>query len=184
MPSHSLATVERLITEVRGRRVILAADLAHIYGVAPRALNQAVKRNQRRFPLDFAFRLTADETKSIARLRSQNVILKRGQHPKYRPLAFTEHGAIMAATVLNSARAIQMSVFVVRAFVRLRQWVLEQSELAARLGELEQRVGAHDREIGTIIQAVRRLVMRPISPARRIGFNPPTKPSRNYRRSG
>ena len=93
---------------------------AKIYGVAPRVLNQAVKRNAERFPPDFAFRLRGHEAAEIRRSRSQSVTLKRGAHVKYPPLAFTEHGAIMAATVLNSRRAVQMSIFVVRAFLRLR----------------------------------------------------------------
>lgn len=150
----------------------MAKDLARIYDVETRALNQAVKRNASRFPVDFAFRLTLRESRAIGRSRSQSVILKRGKNTKYKPLVFTEHGAIMAATVLNSARAVQMSVFVVRAFLRLREWTAEQAELASRLGELERRVGTHDRELGLIIQAIRRLVTQPASSARRIGFAP------------
>ena len=98
--------------------------------------------------------------------------LKRGQNLKYRPLAFTEHGAIMAASVLNSAKAVSMSVFVVRAFLRLRSWIAAQSALAARLAELERRVGAHDRELREIILAIRALIQPPDRPARkRIGFS-------------
>ena len=97
---------------------MLAADLAAVYGVETRALNQAVRRNTARFPEDFVFRLTRAEGEVVMRSRSQIVILKRGRNIKYAPLAFTEHGAIMAAAVLNSQRAIEMSVFVVRAFLR------------------------------------------------------------------
>jgi hypothetical protein len=99
------------------------------------------------------------------------VILKWGQNLKYRPLAFTEHGAIMAATVLNSPRAVQMSIFVVRAFLRLQEWVAGQAELSARLAHLERRVGTHDHELRTIIEAIRELVQpREEVPRRRIGF--------------
>ena len=164
--------VERLILTIRGQRVILSSDLAQVYEVEPKALNQAVKRNQERFPLDFAFRLTRSEAEAIRRSRSQTVTLKRGKNLKYRPLAFTEHGAIMAASVLNSPKAVAMSVFVVRAFLRLRSWVAAQSDLAARLVELERRVGAHDRELRDIILAIRALIQPPDRPVRkRIGFS-------------
>ena len=133
-PDVSAAPVESLIVAVRGQKVILSSELARIYGVEPRALNQAVRRNSDRFPADFVFRLTLEEARRLALLRSQSVILdvgagkpaarsksqsvilNRGAHLKYAPLAFTEHGAVMAATVLNSPRAVQMSIFVVRAF--------------------------------------------------------------------
>src|SRR5436190_19622566 len=137
-----LPAVENMIIPVRGQRVILSTNLASLYGVEPRALNQAVKRNAARFPADFAFRLTRSEARALERSRSQSVILKRGMNVKYPPLAFTEHGAVMAATVLNSERAVHMSIFVVRAFLRLRAWVADHSVLAARLAELERRVGA------------------------------------------
>jgi hypothetical protein len=162
--------VEHLILVVRGQRIILASDLAQIYGVEPRALNQAVKRNQRRFPADFAFRLTRHEAVGLQRSRSQSVTLKRGQNIKYLPLAFTEHGAIMAATVLASPRAVQMSIFVVRAFLHLRQWVAGREDLALRLAKLEERVGAHDRDLQVIIQAIKELVSPPPLPRPRIGF--------------
>jgi hypothetical protein len=156
---------------VRGLKVILSSDLARIYGVEPKVLNQAVKRNVERFPPDFAIRLSRGEVAELRRLRSQSVTLKRGAHVKYPPLAFTEHGAIMAATVLNSRRAVQMSIFVVRAFLRLREWVAGQAELSRRLTHLERRVGEHDHELRAIIQAVRQL-LQPPGPLRRrrIGF--------------
>jgi len=153
---------------MRGLRVMLDADLASLYGVKTRVLNQTVKRNTRRFPSDFAFRLTQDET---ARLMSQIVTSKSGRGgPRKRPLVFTEHGAVMAATVLNSARAVQMSIFVVRAFLRLREWVAGQADLAARLAGLERRVGEHDHELRTIIQTIRRMLDTPTPPRKRIGF--------------
>ena len=177
-----IIAVEPLIVVVRHQRVILGSDLARIYGVEPRALTQAVKRNARRFPRDFAFQLTRREAVHAARSRSQNVILKRGMNIKYLPVAFTEHGAIMAASVLNSTRAVQMSVFVVRAFLKLREWAGEQSAFAKRLGDLEERVGVHDHELAMIIRAFRRLVIAPPPIRRRIGFAAPTTPSRNCRR--
>jgi hypothetical protein len=131
--------IERAIVRLRGHNVVLASDLAEVYGVETRTLNQAVKRNADRFPADFVFRLSRAEATAIHRSRSQNVILKQGSNFKYSPPAFTEHGAIMAATVLNSPRAVQMSVFVVRAFLRLREWVATRPELAGRLTLLEKR---------------------------------------------
>jgi hypothetical protein len=115
--------------------------------------------------------LTRKEAVAVQGSRSQTVILKRGQNVKYAPLAFTEHGAVMAATVLNSPRAVQMSIFVVRAFLRLRAWVASQAQLAARLAALERRVGSHDQELRSIIRALRELVVPPEDPPRRrIGF--------------
>jgi len=171
MARSQIVAVERLIRTVRRQRVILSSDPAEIYGVETRTLNQAAKRSADRFPPDFAFRLTRDEAMEVRRSRSQPVILKRGENIKYLPLAFTEHGAIMAATVLNSRRAVHMSIFVVRAFLRLREWVAGQAELSARLAQLERRVGAHDHELRAIIQAIRDLVQpREEIPRRKIGF--------------
>ena len=127
-----------MIIEVRGEKVILDAGLASIYGVPTRTLNQAIKRNADRFPPDFVFQLTLDEAQAVHRLRSQTVILKRGHHIKYRPYAFTEYGAIMAANVLRSPRAIQMSVFVVRAFLKMRSALKDTRTLAQKLSALEQ----------------------------------------------
>ena len=135
-----------------------------------RALNQAVKRNVARFPEDFVFRLLREEASGLRRSRSQFVILKRGEHLKYGRLAFTEHGAVMVAMVLNSPRAVQMSIFVVRAFLQLREWVVGQAGLAARLTELERRVGAHDHELKAIIQTIRGLLEPAVPPKKQIGF--------------
>jgi ORF6N domain len=164
--------ITRTILTVRGQRVMLDRHLAALYGVETRALNQAVRRNAGRFPADFVFRLSREEVPDLGRLRSQNVILKRGENIKYGPLAYTEHGAVMAAMVLNSPRAVQMSVFVVRAFLRLRAWVAGRAELAARLTALERRVGVHDSELLEIIQTIRRMLEPPVEPRRRIGFRP------------
>ena len=126
-----LEPVEPLIREFRGERIILDADLARLYGVETKALNRAVKRNEEKFPSDFMFHLTGEEANS---LRFQFGTLKsgRGQHRKYIPYAFTEHGAIMAANVLNSPQAVQMSVFVVRAFLKMRSVLTDTDELGIR----------------------------------------------------
>jgi len=172
----NVVPVERItqaILVLRGKRVLLDAELAALYGVTTKALNQAVKRNAARFPTDFMFRLTSEEEES---LRSQTVTLKsgRGQHRKYAPYAFTEHGAIMAATVLNSSRAVEMSIYVVRAFVQLRELLASNAELARRLDELEARIEkkltGHDQAIAAMLSAIRELTT-PAGGARRgIGF--------------
>ena len=161
--------IERVIFPARGHKVILDSDLAALYGVETRRLNEQVKRNSSRFPTDFAFQVTRDEH---AALRSQIAILKggRGEHRKYLPWVFTEHGALMAANVLNSPRAVQMSVYVVRAFLRLREWVAGQAELVAKLAELERRVAGHDQDLRAMVQAIRQLMTPPETPRRRIGF--------------
>ncbi len=125
------------------------------------------------FPADFAFRLTRDEVVALRLSRSQIVILKRGGNLKYAPLAFTEHGPIMAASVLNSSQAVQMSVFVVRAFVRLRGLVVSQTSLVEKLAELECRVVGHDDELRAIVETIRQLLQPPTPSRRRIGFRTP-----------
>jgi phage regulator Rha-like protein len=169
--------IESLILTVRGERVILDSDLAALYGVETRVLNQAVKRNINKFPDDFMFQLTRDEAQLWRRSRSQSVILKRGSNIKYKPFAFTEHGAIMAANVLNSPRAVQMSVFVVRAFVRMRVALTRNKELARKLAELEhelkKRLDAHETAIVGILQRIMNLIDPPALPEpkrRPIGF--------------
>jgi ORF6N domain len=171
-----LVSVERIthaILILRGHRVLLDSELAGLYGVETRVLNQAVRRNAERFPEDFRFQLTAAEA---AASRSQSVILKqgRGQNIKFLPYAFTEHGAIMAATVLNSLRAVEMSIYVVRAFVQLRELLSSNKELAKRLDQLEARIekklATHDEAIAAMLSAIREL-MNPPAPRRRgIGF--------------
>lgn len=161
--------VESQILEIRGERVILDRDLAETYGVATGVLNQALKRNPDRFPDDFVFQLTIEEAEGIRRSRSQSVTMKRGQNIKYRPWAFTEHGAIMAA-VLNSAQAVEMSVFVVRAFIRLREFARGHAEITKRLDALEQKVAGHDDALKQMFAALRALLSPPEKPRRGIGF--------------
>jgi len=175
MPVKSRTTlasaVESRILLLRHQRVILDTDIADLYGVPVKVLNQQVKRNRERFPADFVFRLTAKED---AVLRSQFVTSKRGRGGRrYAPYAFTEHGAIMAATVLNSERAVQMSVFVVRAFVRLREMLATNRKLAGKIDELENRLDTHDSTIQDLIEAIKEL-MKPEDPPRKsIGFQIP-----------
>jgi hypothetical protein len=145
--------VESKILEIRGERVMLDTDLAGVYGVTTKALNQAIKRNADRFPEDFRFQLTTEEVDS---LRSQTVTSKKGRGGRrYVPWVFTEHGALMAANVLNSPRAVEMSVFVVRAFVRLREYARGHTEIAKRLDSLEQKVAGHDEDLKQMFAALR-----------------------------
>ena len=166
------AIAGRIVT-LRGQRVILDADLATLYGVETKRLNEQVRRNSARFPGDFMFALEQDEWEA---LRSQFATLKtgRGQHRKYLPYVFTEHGAIMAATVLNSPRAVEVSIFVVRAFVQLRELLAGHKELAKRLDELEARIErklmTHDQAIAGILDAIRQLMAPPPTKKRPIGF--------------
>lgn len=158
---------------LRGRRVILDHDLAAIYGVSTSRLNEQVKRNILRFPPDFAFRLSAEETRTLN--LSQNATgLQKHRDPNRPPHAFTEHGAVMASTVLNSPDAISMSIHVVRAFVKLREALASNAELAKHLDELEARLDnkfdGHDKAISSILAAIRQ-IMAPLPKQQRgIGF--------------
>ena len=154
------------ILVIRGQRVMLDADLAELYDVETRVLNQAVKRNARRFPADFMFELTPEE---FDNLKSQNVMSSWGGR-RTPPYAFTEHGAIMAASVLNSDRAVEMSVYVVRAFVQLRELMVNHKALAQKLTELERRVSDHDHSLSEVIDALRELMVTPKARNRPIGF--------------
>jgi hypothetical protein len=174
--------VEGLIIEVRALRVILAADLASVYGVPTLRLNEQVRRNRARFPGDFVFPLTREEFAALtakgtvgadgrATLRSQNAILKRGQHVKYPPLAFTEHGAIMAAMVLNSPQAVAMSVYVVRAFSQMRERLAANAVILRRLAEIDRTLLQHDVALRDIYRKLLPLLQPPPDPPkRRIGF--------------
>lgn len=170
--------IEAVIFAIRGQKVIVDSDLARIYGVETKRLNEAVKRNAERFPEDFVFQLTCAEAAEWDRLRSQFATLKRGQHRKYLPYAFTEHGAIMAANVLNSPRAVQMSVFVVRAFIRMRQIIVANHVLAEKLAEVEKsltgRLDAHERAIANVLEQIMQLLNpppEPEPPRKQIGFH-------------
>jgi phage terminase large subunit GpA-like protein len=205
-------TVDEVIRTIRGQKVILDSDLARIYGVEVRRLNEQVKRNQDRFPPDFMFRLTPEEVMDLksqnatsslqsvdrlkdtgnrsqiatgsARSRSQNASLRQGddmrsqiatasdkRNIRFLPYAFTEHGAIMAATVLNSPQAVEMSVFVVRAFVKMREQLLTTATLAQRLAEVERTLLTHDSALRDLYQRLRPLLLPPPESTRKqIGF--------------
>ena len=167
----SLIPVERIrsaIRLVRGQKVLLDNDLAPLYGVETRVLNQAVKRNAARFPEDFMFQLTSEEAEAWLRSRSQFVILKRGENLKYRPYAFTEQGVAMLSSVLHSDRAVQVNIEIMRAFVQLRQMLASHADLARKLEALEKK---YDVRFKVVFDALRQL-MKPSEPARReIGFH-------------
>jgi len=172
-PQRALARVESRIWPVRGLAVILDSDLAAIYGVTTAALNQAVKRNRERFPEDFMIQLTAAEWTA---LRSQIVTLKRGrgQHRKYLPYAFTEQGVAMLSSVLNSDRAIAVNIQIMRAFVRMRELLISNKDLAQKLEQFEARIekklAAHDETIAEILAAIRELMNPTLPKHRSIGF--------------
>jgi ORF6N domain-containing protein len=149
-----------VILVLRGQRIILDRDLAAIYGVTTKRLNEQIKRNAERFPEDFMFQLTPEEAE-LSRSQFATLKLGRGQNIKYRPYAFTEHGAIQAANVLSSRRAIEMGVFVVRAFVKLREMLASNKELAQKVDELERKLQTHDRAIVDILKAIRELMNPP-----------------------
>jgi phage regulator Rha-like protein len=187
-PLPALQSIGLAITMLRGQRVILDAELAALYGVETKRLNEQVQRNIERFPQDFMFQLSDQEQSS---LRSQIATLKagRGQHRKYAPFAFTEHGAIMAATVLKSPRAVQVSLYVVRAFVRLREAAAVHQDLAKQLADLQDKTESlaaqHDSfsqttraQLKQVFDALRQLMVPPDPPKRPIGFvTPPDKPA-------
>jgi chaperonin cofactor prefoldin len=165
--------VESRIFVLRKQKVILDRDLAELYGVTVKRLNQQVQRNQERFPADFVFQLTAKEDE-ILRLQIATSSSGHGGR-RHLPYAFTEHGAIMAATVLNSPKAVEMSVFVVRAFVRLREMLAKNRQLASKINELEQRLETHDSAIQELIDAIKELMTPPEGPRKKMGFQLPGK---------
>ncbi len=197
--SREIIPIERIthvIYLLRGQKVMLDFDLAALYGVTTKALNQAVKRNAPRFPVDFMFQLTSEETRS---LRSQFVTTNRqvverevsatnwsqfvtssSKHRGaiYRPYAFTEQGVAMLSSVLNSERAVKVNIAIMRAFVQLRKTLETNRVLARKFAELENRVGKHDQEIAAIIEAIRQLMTPPETSRREIGFHVREKPTR------
>lgn len=158
--------IAQSILILRGQRMLLDADLAALYNVETRRLNEQVRRNRDRFPADFIFELTDEE---FANLKSQFATSSWGGRRK-RPIAFTEHGAIMAATVLNSPRAVEMTIYVVRAFVQLRDLLASNRQLSEKFAELERKVSSHDQAIVGILKAIRELMHPPVPKKRPIGF--------------
>jgi hypothetical protein len=159
--------IEKTILLIRGKKVIIDADLAELYGVTTKRLNEQVRRNRSRFPEDFIFQLTTEEKAEVVANCDH---LSKLKFSKTLPYAFTEHGAIMAASILNAPRAIEASIFVVRAFVKLREMLATHKELAQKLLELEQRLEDHDEHIQTIFNAIRQLMTTTESPRKKIGF--------------
>lgn len=159
--------IERMILLIRGQKVMLDSDLADLYGVRTKRLNEQVKRNAHRFPPDFMFQLTAEEKSEVV----ANCDHLRGlRFSPTKPYAFTEHGALMVASVLNSPRAVDTSVFVIRAFVRLRQLVVTHRELARKIEELDRRSRGHDVQIRALVDAIRKLMAPDAVKPKRIGF--------------
>ena len=164
----SAERIEKAIFLIRGQKVMLDRDLASLYGVQVKVLNQAVKRNLARFPDDFMIQLTLEEAEAS---RSQIVTLKRGYNIKYLPYAFTEQGVAMLSTVLNSERAIEVNIAIMRAFVRLRQIMSTHKDLARKLDDIERKLGEHDEKFAIVFDAIRQLMAPPPAPPkRRIGF--------------
>ena len=160
--------LETLILTLRNQKVLLDADLAAIYGVPTRALNQAVKRNAARFPKDFLFQLTHQEKKEVVTNCDH---LARLKFSPVRPYAFTEHGALMAANVLNSARAVKMSVYVVRAFIKQREMLMAQADILKRLAQMDKKLLQHDEVLKVIWTELQPLLQPPPAPPKpRIGF--------------
>jgi phage regulator Rha-like protein len=156
--------IEKSILLIRGQKVMLDRDLADLYGVETKVLKQAVRRNITRFPEDFMFELAEDENRA---LRSQNVTLKRGQHSKYLPFAFTEQGVAMLSSVLNSKRAIEVNILIMRAFVRLREMVSSHKDLLRKVEEMEKK---YDHQFQVVFEAIKQLIETNDKPRRKIGF--------------
>ncbi len=168
MATSALSVVVDRIYFIRGQKVMLDVDLAELYGVTTKRFNEQVKRNAERFPTDFMFQITDEE---YLALRSQIATSNNARGGRrYMPYAFTEHGAIMAATILNSPKATEMSVFIVRAFVQLREALFSHQELAGKLDELERKVSSHDQAITGLLHAIRQLMATTPSESRPIGF--------------
>lgn len=159
--------IERRIYLIRGQKVMLDRDLAELYHVKAIALRQQVKRNAKRFPADFIFQLSAEEAESLV---SQNVIPSRRSLGGFLPYAFTEQGVAMLSSVLNSDRAVQVNIAIMRAFVKLREVMTTHKDLAHKIEALERKYQDHDQEIQVIFQAIKRLLEPPAAPKRRIGF--------------
>ena len=164
--------IESRIFVIRGLKVMLSTHLAELYGVEAKVLNQAVKRNMSRFPEDFMFQLTWEELGAVSRSQIVTLNKARGENVKYLPYAFTEQGVAMLSSVLNSERAVQVNILIMRAFIKIREILSTHKELAAKLSELEHKVSKHDTDILTIFEAIRQLMAPPPEPPkRRIGFH-------------
>ncbi len=166
----AIIPVESIVSKIinlRGERVMLDRDLAEMYGVETKQLKRAVRRNIDRFPNDFMFQLSNEEYRA---LRRQFGTLKRGAHSKYPPMAFTEQGVAMLSSVLNSQRAVEVNISIVRAFVHLRRMISTHTELAPKLKELEERLDDHDEKILVIFEAIKKLIEEDKKPKKKIGY--------------
>jgi phage regulator Rha-like protein len=159
--------IERKIFVIRGQKVILSTELADLYGVEPKVLVQAVKRNADRFPSDFMFQLDKQE---FTNLKSQSVTSSWGGLRRAMPYAFTEQGVAMLSSVLKSKRAVQVNIAIMRAFVKLREMLATHKELAHKLAQLEKKIERHDEELGAIFDAIRLLMAEPEPKEKKIGF--------------
>jgi len=166
----SIEKIEKAIYFIRGEKVMLDRDLASLYDVSTGALNQAVRRNRDRFPVDFMFQLTSAE---VAELNLSQIVIGSEKHrdPRLRPYAFTEQGVAMLSSVLRSKRAIIVNIEIMRAFVKLRQLLVSNTELARRLDELESK---YDKQFKIVFAAIRQLMAKPVSDRKEIGFRPPS----------
>lgn len=179
----STETAENRIFIIRGHKVIFDKDLAELYGVTTKRLNEQVKRNRKRFPSDFMFQLTTQETQELVRSRSHFATLKQGMRSqnataskrniRYQPYAFTEHGALMAANVLNSERAVTMSIYVIRAFIRLREIFTVNQILEERLVDIEKTLFNHDARLREVFKKIRPLLRKIRTDA--VGFDLTTR---------
>ena len=160
--------IENKIFIIRGQKVMLDFDLAEMYGVANKALKQAVRRNIERFPEDFMFELTSEEAEGLS--RSQFVTLKRGQNIKYLPFAFTEHGVLMLSSVLRSERAVQVNIQIMRVYSKMKELLLMNKDILLKLEKLEKSSDKHDKEIKLIFDAIKKLIAPPAERTQRIGF--------------
>jgi hypothetical protein len=179
--------IAQSILVLRGQKVMLDSDLADLYGVATKVLNQAVKRNASRFPVDFMFQISAEEMEKVSQVvippaqeRTEKKVTNSSQFvtssrkyrgKRYRPYAFTEQGVAMLSSILNSERAVKVNIAIMRAFVRLRDVLETNRELARKFDELEKRVGKHDEKIDATLEAIRQLMAPPTKPRREIGFH-------------
>lgn len=174
--SISVEIIAAKILFVRGKRVMVDRDLAHLYGVSTKVLNQAVKRNIARFPEDFMFQLAWDETHAlrshfVTLNREETKLSERGKHSKYLSYVFTQEGVAMLSSVLNSERAIKVNIQIMRAFVKLKELLLTHKDLAIKIETLERKYADHDEKIKGIFEAIRQLIIAPEKPRRRIGFH-------------
>jgi hypothetical protein len=180
-PKYAVEVIERRIYIVRGQRVMLDEDLAELYGVATKAINQAMKRHPDRFPADFAFQLTLQEATD---LRSQFVTSNVGRGGRrYMPWVFTEHGVAMLSSVLRSPMAVKMNIEIMRAFVHVRRLLATPGELVAQIHQLTEHVQLHDQHIRAITDALRKMMEPPPAPKGRIGFQAPHKTTSSKERS-